>query len=89
MKTDKQFYVSGNWAIASDGIQWILQKKNKQHWKAKVFIRTDREILERCMRELHVPKENATRLILSVPQTFEQWWATQVPADENNRCRAG
>lgn len=83
---DKQYYVSRDWAIASDGLQWIVQKKKGNQWRSKFFIRSSRDILERCMREAGAPKEDIHNFAQIVPQTFSEWWATQVPINENNRC---
>jgi hypothetical protein len=34
VQDDKQFRVSGNWALASDGIQCIIQKWAGNKWRA-------------------------------------------------------
>jgi hypothetical protein len=81
----EQYYVSENWAIASDGIQWILQKKSSDTgWKSITFIHTQRDILERCMRDKGVPEENRVELISSLPCTFNEWRGTHLPDYKNN-----
>ena len=79
---DRQFIVAGNWALASDGVQWILQRrradKRYHHatWTGVSFIRSTKDILARCMREKGVPGEGASRLLAGLPDHFEDWAAT-------------
>ena len=72
-KIDKQFAVSGNWAIASDGIQWILQRRAGRRWKAVSFVRSTKAILARCMREKHCPPPDQLALLDGLPNTFDEW----------------
>lgn len=86
--TVKQHYVSNNWAIGSDDLQWVLSYKREDgSWKNRIFIRTDREILARCMRDLNVPDEDALFLLYSLPETFNEWKATYPTPDKNNAPR--
>jgi hypothetical protein len=49
----RQFAVSGRWALASDGLQWILQRKRSgcPPWRAVSFVRSTKDIPARCMGE--------------------------------------
>src|SRR5262249_30349743 len=53
LAADRQFAVSGKWALASDGLQWILQRKRsgRPPWRAVSFVRSTKDILARCMGE--------------------------------------
>ena len=72
---DVTFKQSGRWALASDGLQWVLQRLGGGTWRAVSFVRSDREILERCMREKGTPLDDAVNLLEGLPQTFNEWWA--------------
>jgi hypothetical protein len=75
--SDWQFAVSGRWALASDGIQWILQKRRYADgpWGLVSFVRSHRDILARCMREKGCPTDDAAQLLAGLPETFDQWAA--------------
>ncbi len=75
---DHQFVVHGNWALASDGVQWILQRRWKDGVHRSVsFVRSTKDILERCMREKGVENVTASFLLAGLPDTFDAWKATQ------------
>jgi hypothetical protein len=75
--TDRQFMTAGEWALASDGIQWVLQHRRQKNgetsWRPVSFVRSTRDILARCMREKGVPAEDADRLLAGLPPTFDEW----------------
>lgn len=52
---DQVFATSGDWALASDGVQWMLMRRRTRpvgaHWQPVSFVRSTRDILARCMRE--------------------------------------
>jgi hypothetical protein len=80
MSNDRQFAVSGNWALAADRLQWILQRRGgvdrrtgKDVWINVSFVRSTRDILARCMREKGTPAEDAQRLLADLPETFDAW----------------
>jgi hypothetical protein len=78
--TDQVFAVSGDWSVASDGIQWILQRSRSQRlggWKPVSFVRSTRDILARCMREKGTDEDTAAQLLSGLPDTFDQWKTTQ------------
>jgi hypothetical protein len=78
--TDRVFATAGNWALASDGIQWILQERRWERrggWRAISFVRSTRNILERCMREKNVPGASARLLLAGLPDTFDEWKAPE------------
>jgi hypothetical protein len=67
MQKDKRFRVVGDWSLASDGIQWVLQRKGQ----ALSFVRTTKSILARCMAEKETPPDIAKRLLEGLPDDFE------------------
>ena len=74
---DRLFAVSGNWALASDGVQWILQarrrRQNQTGWRSVSFVRSNTIILARCMKERGVPPADAAALLECLPATFDEW----------------
>jgi hypothetical protein len=73
---DRVFSTSGDWALASEGTQWILQRRYaKGGWKNVAFARSTRDILARCMREKGVDDDTARLLLCGLPDTFDQWKA--------------
>lgn len=70
---DRQFAISGRWALATDGVQWILQRRGGVGWRPVSFVHSTRDILRRCMREKGCPWEDAQRLLAGLPSTFDEW----------------
>ena len=80
--TDRVFATAGNWALASDGIQWMLMRRRSSGWKPVSFVRSTRDILARCMREKGVGADQIEQLLSGLPDTFDQWKAAQsIPQD--------
>lgn len=84
--TDRIFVKSDDWALASDGIQWILLKRQNRKpgdrrppWYGVSFVRSERDILARCMREKGVAGSAMRFLLAGLPDTFDEWKAS---ADE-------
>jgi hypothetical protein len=79
------FATAGDWALASDGLQWILLRRHRRRsgdgWDAISFVRTSKDILARCMREKGMEAGVARLLLGGLPDTFEEWKAT-LPASE-------
>ena len=73
--TDRVFAEHGDWALASDGVQWILQRRYAKGWRNVFFVRSDRDILVRCMREKGTEEATARFLISGLPESFDQWRA--------------
>ena len=73
MQRDRQFKVEGNWALAADNLQWVLQRKNGDAWAGVSFVRSTKDILARCMREKGMEPLIAERLLDGLPDTFEEW----------------
>jgi hypothetical protein len=75
--TERQFATAGEWALASDGIQWILQHRRQKNgetsWRPVAFVRSTREVLARCLRQKGVPIADAERLLAGLPPTFGEW----------------
>jgi hypothetical protein len=78
---DRVFAVAGDWALASDGVQWMLMRRttekrpNREPWQAVSFVRSEREILARGMREKGVGGDAMRSLLSGLPDTFDEWMA--------------
>jgi hypothetical protein len=72
---DRQFAVSGRWALASDRLQWILQRKRsgRPPWRAVSFVRSTKDILARCMSENGATPDEIHSLLAGLPDTFDRW----------------
>jgi hypothetical protein len=73
--TDRVFATAGDWAVASDGIQWILLRRRmgqQQGWRPVSFVRSTKDILARCMREKGVDVDTADLLLSGLPDSFDQ-----------------
>ena len=81
---DRQFAISGKWALAADRLQWIVQRqylhKGEIKWRSISFASSTRDILARCLREKGCPPEDAEQLLAGLPSTFEQWLQTKSAA---------
>ena len=78
--TERQFAVSGDWALGADSLQWILYRHMKGSptpWRAVSFVASTRVILERCMREKGCPQPQREVLLAGLPPTFDQWRKTR------------
>ena len=64
---------SSGWALASDGLQWILQRRYGGQLRAVAFVRSSRDILTRVMNEKGVAPETASELLETLPPTFAEW----------------
>ena len=75
--TDRIFREVGDWALASDGVQWMLMKRHPRKrgdtWDPISFVRSERNILARCMREKGVEPVTAVILLEGLPDTFDEW----------------
>ena len=72
MYVDKQFRASGDWALASDGLQWVLQRRSGGQWKAVSFIHSTKDVLARCMREKGCPAADQVVLLDGLPPSFDE-----------------
>lgn len=77
---ERQFAVSGNWAVGADDLQWILYRRLRKNgelgWRAVSFVRSKRSILERCMHEKGCLEDDRAILLAGLPPTFDQWKKT-------------
>ena len=78
--TDRVFATLGDWALASDGIQWMLMRhrKGRHPWYPVSFVHSTKDVLARCMREKHIDADTASLLLAGLPDTFGQWKALQM-----------
>ncbi len=79
---DKQFLrLSERWALAYDGLQWIIQRRGsfdkKQgalRWEPLSFISSNRDILVLTLREKGaVIDSDKMEEVLALPYTFKEW----------------
>lgn len=81
--TDRVFATTSDWALASDGVQWMLMRRStekrpdREPWRAVSFVRSGKGILARCMREKGVAADAMRSLLAGLPDTFEQWQSLQ------------
>jgi hypothetical protein len=73
MSKDRIFTAQRDWAVASDGAQWVLMRREGTRWRAVSFVRSERSILARCMAEKGVRPPTAEFLLKGLPDTFDQW----------------
>ena len=76
--SERQFAISGRWALAADSLQWMLQRRAGQRWQSVSFVSSTRDVLVRCMREKGCPPADAERLLAALPSTFEEWVGERV-----------
>jgi hypothetical protein len=77
MQKDRQFRIAGEWALASDDVQWMLQRKYGDSWRPIKFIRSTKAHLADRMREKGVPPEDMHTLLDGLPDTFDAWLAAK------------
>jgi hypothetical protein len=73
MQHDKRFRIAGDWALASDGVQWVIQRSTGKSWQSVSFVHTSKDILARCMADKGTPASVAERLLAGLPDCFEAW----------------
>ena len=59
------------WAVGTDGIQWILRRQEGARWRDVSFVRTTKDILERCMEEKGCPPRAIHSLLEATQSRFE------------------
>jgi len=78
--TDRVVTTAGDWALASDGIQWMLMRRHrrpkKDTWDPIWFVHSTRDVLALGMREKGVEPGTADLLLSGLPATFDQWKAS-------------
>jgi hypothetical protein len=75
MQLDRQFRVSGNWALAADPCQWIIQRWEGKRWRNLKYIRSDKAWLAYRLTALRVPPADAAKLLDGLPDDFDTWIA--------------
>jgi hypothetical protein len=85
--TDRVFAIEGDWALASDGVQWMLMRRHPRKqgdtWDPVSFVHSTRDVLARCMREKGVGADQIAQLLSGLPDTFEQWKTAQTTSEES------
>jgi hypothetical protein len=76
---DRIFATAGDWAVASDSLQWMLMRhvQGRQPWRPVSFVHSTKDILARCMRENGVEPDTAVLLLAGLSDTFDQWKTSQ------------
>ena len=81
---DRQFAISGKWALAADRLQWMVQRqyisKGEIKWQSFSFVASTKDILARCLREKGCPPKDAEPLLAGLPDTFAKWAKTRSAA---------
>ena len=96
---DTQFLrLSERWALATDGIQWIVQRARRNRnkvggldWRAVAFVASDKGVLHRVLQEKGAVIDSEGHAALRrLPGTFREWRDAQkaVVADEPMRRAA-
>ncbi len=79
---DIQFLrLSERWALATDGIQWIVQRARRNRnkvggleWRAVAFVASDKGVLHRVLREKGaVIDSEGLEALRRLPETFREW----------------
>jgi len=86
---DRQFAISGKWALAADRLQWMVQRqylhKGEIKWHSVSFVASTKVILARCLREHQVRQQvhpSATRCPLLLKRMSSIGLSpTQSPSD--------
>jgi hypothetical protein len=82
--SDRQFAVSGKWALAADRLQWMVQRqymsKGQVKWQPVSFVASTKDVLARCLREKGCPPADVERLLAGLPAAFEEWAKTRTVA---------
>src|SRR5262249_35912557 len=89
--SERQFATSGRWALASDRLQWMLQRRAGQRWQSVSFVSSTRDVLARGRGGKGSPPADAERLLAGLPSTFEKWARkrVQTPATADLADRGG
>src|SRR5262249_61838926 len=80
---ERQFAISGDWALGADPLQWILYQRRSRSegdrapWRAVSFVGSTRAILERCLREKGCSELVREVLLAGLPPTFDEWLTTR------------
>jgi hypothetical protein len=81
---NRQFARSNSWALASDGIQWVIQRAYLSHgklaWHSISYMRT-KAVIARDLREDGCPPEDAEKLLGALPETFDAWLTRAAPRE--------
>ena len=73
---DRIIKTTVNWALASDGIQWILMRRHPRSdgpdtWDPVSYVRSTKAVLARCMRGAGAGR--AVILLAGLPDSFDEW----------------
>lgn len=82
---DRVFATAGNWALASDGVQWILMqrrtRKSGPFWNPVWFVRSTKDILVRGLKTKGADERTVDLLTSGLPDSFDEWKATHRSPD--------
>ncbi len=73
--------LSERWALATDGIQWIVQRARRNgnkgggvEWRAVAFVASDKGVLHRVLREKGaVIDSEGLEALRRLPGTLQEW----------------
>lgn len=74
------------WAVTSDGVQWMLARdyivRGRQYYAPVAFVRSERDVLVRCMVERGLRPSIIKSLTKTLPETFDIWNQSANPLPE-------
>jgi hypothetical protein len=82
-------------AVADDGTQWILQRREGERWRDISFVRTTRDVLARCLADLirvkcehpSDAKRRGLALLADLPEFYPSWRPSDTPSVAPNISR--
>ncbi len=82
--------LSDNWRLASDLLQWVVQRRRGKTWAGVSFVATRRDILFRVLRELEAEvSPDAQAALDDLPQTFREWQKEHAGNAARKRFKGG
>ena len=89
--------LSNNWRLASDPLQWVIQRRGsfdpktgERRWNAVSFVATRRDVLFRVLRELEAEvSPDAQAALDDLPPTFNEWQKDHAGNAARKRFKGG
>ena len=83
--SDRVLVSSGDWAVATDGVQWILSKVRKggsAPWYGVFFVRSTKDVLARCMCGKGCSPADAKVMLAALRASFDDWLSSGLALPE-------
>lgn len=70
-------HLDDRFALSYDKNQWlVMRRKGKERWQAKWFVASNKQVLQRVLREAGcVPTPEAKMALDALPERFRDWCA--------------